>query len=364
MNVIYGAGYNPKYLDVDREAELSLPPFISFIELGIREYELWLQYNSSKNIDLSLHLARTPVTEDKRIQERYIQYLQKILENQPVKSVGIHLTGPRSEGIGRFGFSSHYVPLPKFEDAAMLFASRMQEKLNCPFWIENANFYSANIEDIFSTWESVRRICKETNARIIVDLSHIFIDAANVGLDPKISLGAVPWEFVSEIHLSGIVHANDGSFHDGHSLPVYPKIWSLCQSVLDILNKKNESIVITIEHTDPLWSKHKVMHDEDFFHLENLTKTNKSYQSKSVNAENYAMNYLCKLLQQRIPQLSEYCAQKKISIISLVEEWAHEINYIEEKRIVFTIEETCPSERSEVGHFTTEFLRFLKKRTR
>lgn len=96
----------------------------------------------------------------------------------------------------------------------------MQDRVKCNIWLENTNFYSANSEAPLALWESIRRICEKTNASLIVDLAHHLIDCLNVGISPELFFAAIPWNFLAEIHLSGITQSKDGAIHDGHSQPI------------------------------------------------------------------------------------------------------------------------------------------------
>lgn len=150
----------------------------------------------------------------------------------------------------------------------------------------------------------ITSICKESNAGLIVDLSHLYIDAKNNKFDPLILLGKIPWQYLVEIHLSGIIEAKDGVYHDGHSEPVNKEIWNLLMICLEQLVPCDKNLVLTIEHTVPSWGAKNETYLEDFAYLKTLVENiNHVSHSQSEYAPIYARNYLKKLLYQWLPEL-------------------------------------------------------------
>jgi hypothetical protein len=369
-NIRMGAGYNPGYLLTDPQKKLSLPKSVTHIELGLSEFVRWINSNPVYPGNLSLHLARTAITEGKEEQDRFIQHLKSNLFNKDLfseerlVSIGVHLIGSRSEGIGRYGFSSHYKPLATLEKRAIRFVNEIQDQLGLPVWIENANFYSHSVSDILDSWKSVERICRSTKACLIADLSHLFIDASNNGLNPSILLGAVPWDLVVELHLSGIIEGPDGAFHDGHSVEVHDQVWQLLDNCLNSLITTEQSVIVTIEHTDPCWIQCQQKHDSDFSRLIDIVKQRRIPCNRASSADEYAKSYLKKLLRQWIPKLAPACEQRQISFNNLVDNWIEEVTIKEGKRIAFTADEIPKEELSEVYIAAQSFVGFAKDKIR
>ncbi|MCU7926977.1 MAG: DUF692 family protein [Candidatus Thiodiazotropha sp. (ex Dulcina madagascariensis)] len=367
--VSIGAGYNSCYILKDSCKKLALPETVTHLELGLPELPRWLSRSGMTSINLSLHLARTPITESKESQDKFINYLtEKIYDysnidhHRMLVSIGVHLTGRRDEGIGRYGFSSHYNPTLLNERHAERFVKKLQDRVGLPIWIENANFYSHSIESIFHAWKSTERICRETGSYLIIDISHLAIDALNSGIDPLVILGSIPWDLVVEIHISGIIKGPDGAYHDGHSVKVHDIVWKLFGESMRCLNLTGRPTIATIEHTDPNWFKKRQEHDEDFNKLREHIDSSLHTQSKAGYAEVYAKSYLRKLLDQWIPNLSLACEQRQIAYDDLVSEWIDQITDKQNHRIVLTEDEALNHERSLVHLAAPSFLEFAKKR--
>lgn len=362
--VTFGAGYTPAYLSIDSSPALVISPFVSHMEMGFAEYDRWISRDIAPEIALSLHLARTPVTESFSTQDIFIEHVkEKIKPNAGrLSSIGIHLIGQRNVGIGQMGFSSHFVPSQNSEKNSERFMEKLRERTGLPVWIENANFYSRCPHDIFEAWGCIDRLCRSTGAGLIVDLSHLLIDAKNNGISPNVILGAVPWKYVVEIHLSGVIEARDGSFHDGHSCAVHEIAWELLDECLNGIVFAAQPVVITIEHTDPCWLGQQQIYDADFLRLKNVVECKKFAAVKSYadQANNYAHAYLKKLLKQWIPQLAPACEQRGVSFDVLFDDWLDQVTQREGRRIAFTVDEVPSVEMKEVCIAVPEFLQFSK----
>ncbi len=364
-----GAGFNPGYLSGHGDG-LRLVEEVRHLELGLAELHKWKSTNQDDDRELSLHLARTPITESWENQDHFIKQLHGQLNRMECSgevnlvSVGIHLTGERCNGIGRFGFSSHYSPSVKTERNAVRFIRQIQDKTGLPVWIENANFYSSSFREICACWKSTEKICRTADAKIIVDLSHLYIDAMNITITPEVLLGLVPWDEVIELHLSGIVRGGDGSVHDGHSMPVDDKVWALLRQVRKTLHQEAGAMIVSIEHSDPVWITKRNIHDEDFEKLKKELAKCQGNIGASVadKSDVYAKSYLMKLLKQWIPKVEPACAQRMISFEGLVLEWLDEIVERRGSRIVMTQDEVSLNNAAKVDVAAASFAEFARKR--
>lgn len=209
-----GIGYNPLII---RDSKL-IPNFVNFVECGPYDLHNFIGHKLSSN--LSVHIARTPMCESNEEQNYFVEHLDNILKEYKYVSIGIHVTGPRSSGIGKYGFSSHYSYSEKNENRIIKFVKKLQDAFSTEVWLENVNFYSSSKSEVFRNHESINRICEKTASGIVADLTHLYVDAFNVCIDPASLIGAVNWSCVKEIHLAGTVSSSDGAQHDGHSQPV------------------------------------------------------------------------------------------------------------------------------------------------
>ena len=309
-----GAGHNPVYVR-DRS---TLPPAVDLIEGGIEELKFWQDGNAPPR--LSLHLARTPITEDLPAQSAFTKKLQLAISGLQFCSIGLHVTGPRTSGIGRYGFSSHFITSKQAEQAAIDFLRSVQDAFGCSTWIENANFYSGSAYEVLRTTHSINRIASSSGSNLIVDLTHAHIDAANVGLSTDSVLGAVEWPLATEIHLAGLAIGADGTLHDGHSFPIADDIW---RSLADCLKTGliDDEMTITIEHTDLAW-KHKLPELQgDFHRLTDIIRKTVPAKSREYDLDRIARSYIAKMLDKAVPGLSSSFDDADIDLQKTIQAW-------------------------------------------
>lgn len=362
-NLKLGIGYHPSFSFGDGST-LALPQAAELMELGLAELKDWrASPRYRKEVGLSLHLSRSPITEDERSQDAFIEHLRASISDARLVSVGLHVTGERGEGIGRFGFSSHFAASAEKERRAARFASAVTERLGVPVWLENANFYSGSQEEVLAGWDSLRRICALSGAKVILDLSHMAIDAHNVGLEPSACLGAVPWPLVAEVHLSGIVEGG-GAWHDGHSLPVHSATWALLESCLTLLVSRSNGIFLTIEHTDVSWRDRVAEFEADCSRLTALAAATRRPRvaDRRAEADGYAKSYLKRLLKRQIPKLEAACVERGVSFDALFQEWLLQRVETDGLRLSLTPDELAPSDALESRVAAPDFLDYAKGR--
>ncbi len=356
-----GSGHNP-YVGGEGAAALRLPSCVDLLELGIEAFSGSV---GQADIDrkISLHVSRSPITEDFNSRSRFVRHLQKVAKHLSLVSLGLHLTGPRASGIGKYGFSSHYRSSISNEDAAISFIEQIRDVLGIPVWLENANFYSESSNEIIESWSSFRRICVASGAGAIIDISHAIIDAHNLGLPVESALAMAPWESAVEVHLSGIAIGADGVMHDGHSLRVHDETWRMLRVAIDHFIPQSRDVYITIEHTDADWRGRQNEFSADFERLQKIISEGSScLNRRRLSPENYARSYLKKILKRRIPLLARACQQRGLSFDLIFDDWL--IRRVKRDGIMlcFGISEVPDEERGYFKVAAEDFLDFAKVR--
>ncbi len=344
-------GYNPELVfsgNIDFRVRL--------IELGLFEYSKIKQKELPKSISLSLHLARTPITEDLKIQAEYLDKIEKVINTRDFSSIGLHLTGPRHLGIGQYGFSSHYLPTEEQENNAINFIFELQKKFKLPVWIENANFYSSNFNEIISEYASIEKITKITGCELIVDLSHIIISFANAKIPAAVAIKLINWSNVAEIHLSGVIKGTDGVLHDCHSAKVDTRVWDLFKQIYLLLPKNT---FINLEHTDSALVKANVI-DEDIARLYTIIDELQLPTHSHYDLNKYVTSHYMKLLKKWIPGLEEAFSEDNLDLQSEIQDW---LNFCKYNNICLAIDEfeLLLSEKNHVYFAPDHFLKYLKR---
>lgn len=354
---MYGMGFNPHIFT----GKFPMPTYVKHIEVGLNHLQQWVWKYATQEPALSLHLARTPITESSKTQDKFIQYLENIINHHQLRSIGIHLTGQRTDNIGRFGFSSHFVPDLTSVKQAKRFLSKMHSTFSTPIWLENANFYSESPQQIINTLNVTNNIAEESNCDLIIDLSHLAIDAHNVGLEPLILLGAVNWNRAVELHLSGITQGYDKTWHDNHSVKVHSVVWQLLEESLKLIPEDRQDVTYTIEHTDPGWINSTDTLISDFAKLRTIMSTHKHSKknvSCSTKAECYAISYLKKISKTKFPDVAKKLGHELFD--NMLVNWVNEV-ISDSKRVALTRCEIPEHEMEQVRILGKDFIQYLSK---
>jgi hypothetical protein len=206
--------------------------------------------------------------------------------------------------LGYFGLGTAFRPSDANEESARRFVSLLQEATQRHVLLENANYYDEHPRDAIRVLEIHERLCRTLGVGRILDLAHLVMDANNTGIDCRHLLGIVPLERVEVIHLSGIVEAPGGVFHDGHQLPVHARVWELLEEVLPLLE---HPVTIVVEHSDPRWNDEDPHFAADHARLRDLLgRVQQSGPAHQVDLERIAIGYMANLiLPQHCPELHD-----------------------------------------------------------
>lgn len=337
-----GAGYNPALY----AGSLELPKNVELLEFGLAEYN-YVVATFEKKINLSLHVARSPITEEKQTQVKYLEKLKEKINNHSLYSIGFHLSGERNSGIGRYGFSSHYTDSSTKRENAIRFIKASQDLFQIPVWIENANFYSDSFNEVLKNFSAITDIVYKTDAKLIIDLTHLYIDVRNVGGNIFEIIDAIPWSDVAEIHLSGMIVGKDGVLHDGHSKPISEKIFSLFSAINEnYLDYSN--LFVTAEHTDRDWMNHQEQYYQDFHKITGMLnrKRDRLEPKKNATEDQYARRYLHKIIETRYPALKNH--MDEYSFHQIIEQWMDSIIYNTNNYIVLNDEEMLDNDEKAI----------------
>jgi uncharacterized protein (UPF0276 family) len=147
----------------------------------------------------------------------------------PVISEHVAFTRGREREIG------HLTPLPRTREAVAVVArnvARARRLLpDVPFLLENvaATFRWPNDEmDEASFYQEVM---EATGCELLLDLSNLWANATNEGLDPRELLRRMPLERVAMVHLAG-GEWDQGYYYDTHAAPVGEPVLALLRELV------------------------------------------------------------------------------------------------------------------------------------
>lgn len=126
------------------------------------------------------------------------------------------------------------LPLPASERAAELAAERVCElsrALGRPIAIEPISFYTAPPlaphDRVLDEAEFLCAVLERADARLLLDVNNVFVNAQNHGFDARAFIDRMPLERVVQLHVAGHQVRADGFRIDTHAEPICEDVYEL-----------------------------------------------------------------------------------------------------------------------------------------
>lgn len=126
------------------------------------------------------------------------------------------------------------MPLPYTDeslDVVIRNVRTAQRILNAPFALENVTRYFAYKNEDYTEPEFLTRIVEATGCYLLLDVTNVWNNARNLGIDDAKYLHSYPLDRVIHLHLGGI-HEDDDGILDTHAGPVPEPVWAMTERVL------------------------------------------------------------------------------------------------------------------------------------
>jgi uncharacterized protein (UPF0276 family) len=136
------------------------------------------------------------------------------------------------------------LPLPYTEEALNHVVSRIQQVqdyLNRQILVENVSSYIRYKHSTMLEQDFLREVALKSGCGILLDINNIYVNATNLGFNPKAYLAGIPANLVQEIHLAGFTTTTIQSREvliDSHNRPVVPAVWDLYRQAIQQLGRK------------------------------------------------------------------------------------------------------------------------------
>jgi uncharacterized protein (UPF0276 family) len=172
------------------------------------------------------------------LEDSYLDGLARLVERLAAPWFSEHLGFTRAAGLEL----GHFVPLPFTWEAVEVVRrnlDRARARLGVPLLLENitAPFVLPGAE--MTEAEFLRAIVDGGDAGLLLDLTNLHVNCANLGLDVDSFLEAAPLERVAELHIAGVrpgeaSRGRPADLADSHDAPVPDAVWALLERVLAV----------------------------------------------------------------------------------------------------------------------------------
>jgi len=162
----------------------------------------------------------------------YLQALRAFLAEIGTPFHSEHLCFSGSEG----AMLHDLLPVPFNEEAVLHSAGRiraLRDALGLPIAIENVSYYADPAPPEMTEPEFVCRVLQEADAKLLLDVNNVWVNAYNHGFDARTYIDQMPMERVVQIHVAGHFTRDDGLIIDTHGEAVRDEVYELLEYTLE-----------------------------------------------------------------------------------------------------------------------------------
>jgi uncharacterized protein (UPF0276 family) len=209
---------------------------IDFLEITIDHY---LDAPPEKQRELALlsdHFTLIPHGLDlslgsaEGLDDAYVDAVAELVARVDPPYWSEHIAFTRAGGID----IGHLAPLPWTEEALDVLCrniAEVQRRIPRPFILENITYATILPGAEMSEGEFLARLTERTGCGLLLDVTNLYTNAVNFGLDVGEMLDAFPMEHVVQLHFAG-GEWYDGVLIDTHGAPTPEPVWELLAEVL------------------------------------------------------------------------------------------------------------------------------------
>ncbi|PYC20022.1 MNIO family bufferin maturase [Pseudomonas mosselii] len=191
----------------------------------------WLARMAERH-PLSLHGVALSLAADAEPDATHLRRLRTLIDQVHPALVSEHLAWSTWRG----QYHPDLLPFPRSDEALIRIADniqRTQDALGCRISIENPSHYlylqGHDRDEIDFLAELVRR----TGCGLLLDVNNVYVSAHNLGFDAADYLARFPAQAITEIHLAGHRHDDQGALLvDSHDAAIAAPVWSLYQQLI------------------------------------------------------------------------------------------------------------------------------------
>jgi uncharacterized protein (UPF0276 family) len=121
---------------------------------------------------------------------------------------------------------------PEAADTAVHRICELQEQLGVPVAVENVSYYAHPGRAHCTEIDFLLDVLERADARLLLDVNNVFVNAKNHGFDPYAYIDRIPIERVVQIHVAGHSVRDDGLLLDTHGTAVRAEVYQLLEHAL------------------------------------------------------------------------------------------------------------------------------------
>ncbi len=174
------------------------------------------------SLDLSLGSAEG-------IDEAYLEKLAELIDRVRPPWFSDHIAFTRSGGVS----IGHLAPVPFTKEACKTIVrniTRVKTEITTPLILENITYNVRFHSHEMSEGEFVRRVLEETDCGMLLDVTNLYINSINLGIDWRTFLDEIPTDRVVQLHFVGS-RKHGRQLIDAHADRTEDEIWNVFREV-------------------------------------------------------------------------------------------------------------------------------------
>jgi uncharacterized protein (UPF0276 family) len=207
-------------------------------------------------VDIVVHGVGLSIASHDGVSQRYIQLLDQVVEELPVKW--------HSEHLGYVSVDGHHlgtmVAVPRTTEALELLVGRVLwilERYRIPFLVENVVHVLPERSVDLGDAPFINQLVSETGCGILLDAYNLECDAHNNDFDPEAFLRDLNLNAIREVHVAGGVTHKDVLL-DIHSRPVAESTTELARRVIAKADRVGVVTFELLEEAIPMWGEEAI----------------------------------------------------------------------------------------------------------
>lgn len=191
----------------------------------------WLARMAERH-PLSLHGVALSLAADAEPDGTHLRRLRTLIDQVRPALVSEHLAWSTWRG----QYHPDLLPFPRSDEALARIADniqRTQDALGCHISIENPSHYLHLQGHDLDETDFLAELVRRTGCGLLLDVNNVYVSAHNLGFDAADYLARFPAQAITEIHLAGHSHDDQGALLvDSHDAAIAAPVWSLYQQLI------------------------------------------------------------------------------------------------------------------------------------
>ena len=224
---MFGLGFRPRYLGdlVDARPAVDWLELVSenFMGIGGRTRQMLLRLRA--DYPLALHGVSLSIAGTDPLDTGHLTRLRELADEIEPRCVSDHLCWTSWRGR-----ESHDLLPIAYTEAALTHVARrvdqVQERLGRRLYLENPTVYVAFADAAMDEAEFLAALCARSGCGVLLDVNNLFVNALNLGVDPRRYLERLQPESVAYLHVAGHAVLPDVRV-DTHDATVSDPVWAV-----------------------------------------------------------------------------------------------------------------------------------------